>query len=122
VTEHELMQRLILAFGTHPCVRLFRQNSGKIAVRDARGTIGRVVQAGPATGCGDLTGLTAGGRRVEVEVKSAAGRMRPEQTSWGEFIRRWGGVYVVVRVDPALDAESNVRRAVAAVLAAAGYT
>lgn len=118
MTEAQLQQRLMLAFGTHASVRLFRQNSAQIAVRDRRGEIDRVVHAGPAKGCGDLTGITCDGRRVEVEVKAARGRMRPEQEAWGRFVRAWRGVHVVVRVDPKLSDDENVAAAVAAVLGA----
>lgn len=114
MTEHELQQHLLLAFGTRRELRLFRQNSGLVKVRD------RAIQVGPAPGCADLTGITSDGRRVEVEVKSAAGRQTKQQQSWERFIRGFGGVYVLVKVNPRLSDDENVNAAVTEILAQVG--
>jgi len=115
LSEHQLQQHLLIAFGTRPELRLFRQNSGLVKVRD------RAIQVGPAPGCADLTGITADGRRVEVEVKSATGRQSKQQQSWERFIRGFGGVYVLVKVDPKLSDDDNVNAAVTAVLTAVNH-
>ncbi|MEK0431446.1 MAG: hypothetical protein RL139_1250, partial [Gemmatimonadota bacterium] len=42
-------------------------------------------------------GILRGGRRLEVEVKSARGRQQPNQRAFGAMVTKYGGLYVVVR-------------------------
>ncbi len=90
--EKDLQTRILTLFGGMPELRLFRANVG-VAVpmgRDAPVRFGVVGQA-------DLNGIVRGGRRIEVEVKSPAGRRTPEQVAWGRMVEAFGGIYVVAR-------------------------
>ena len=84
-------------------MRLFRNNTGTL--RDANG---RPVQFGLARGSADLIGWSSVtitpdmvGQTVAVftsiEVKSAAGRLRPEQQQWLDAVSAAGGIAGVAR-------------------------
>lgn len=92
MTEAELMNQILLAFGARPDLKIWRSN-----VLVARDRTGRVVRAG-IKGQADISGILAPqGRRVEIEVKTATGRQRPEQKNWQAMIEAMGGIYVVAR-------------------------
>jgi hypothetical protein len=111
-SETDIQQRIRLALGTRPDVRLFRNNTGTLP--DPR--TGRPVQFGLARGSADLIGYRTVtitpdmvGQDVAVfvslEVKTPTGRIRPEQANWQRTISAAGGIAAVVRsVDDALDA------------------
>lgn len=108
--ETDLQQRIRLAVGTRPDARLFRNQVGSLP--DPR--TGRLVTFGLARGSADLIGwrtvvITPDmvGRRVAVftsiEVKTPAGRVRPEQQAWLGVVRGAGGIAGVARsIDDAL--------------------
>jgi len=112
MSETDLQQRIRLALGTRPDVRLFRNNTGTLP--DPR--TGRPVQFGLARGSADLIGYRTVtitpdmvGQQLAVftslEVKTPTGRIRPEQTNWLHTIKRAGGIAAIVRsVDDARDA------------------
>ena len=112
MSETDLQQRIRLALGTRPDLRLFRNNTGTLP--DPR--TGRPVQFGLARGSADLIGYRTVtitpdmvGQQVAVftslEVKTPTGRIRPEQTNWLHSIKRAGGIAAIVRsVDDARDA------------------
>ena len=112
MSETDLQQRIRLALGTRPDLRLFRNNTGTLP--DPR--TGRPVQFGLARGSADLIGYRTVtitpdmvGQQVAVftslEVKTPTGRIRPEQTNWLQTIKRAGGIAAIVRsVDDARDA------------------
>ena len=112
MSETDLQQRIRLALGTRPDLRLFRNNTGTLP--DPR--TGRPVQFGLARGSADLIGYRTVtitpdmvGQQVAVftslEVKTPTGRVRPEQTNWLHTIKRAGGIAAIVRsVDDARDA------------------
>jgi hypothetical protein len=102
VTEQQIQQHIRLALSRGP-VRLYRNNTGTL--RDASG---RPVQFGLAVGSADLIGWTTRtitpdmvGQQVAVftsiEVKSASGRLRPEQRQWLEAVQAAGGIAGVAR-------------------------
>jgi hypothetical protein len=102
VSEQQIQQHIRLACSTG-ATRLFRNNTGTL--RDANG---RPVQFGLAVGSADLIGWTTRtitpdmvGQRVAVftsiEVKSASGRLRPEQRQWLEAVQAAGGIAGVAR-------------------------
>lgn len=103
--ETEIQQRIRLAVGTLPDLRLWRNNSGKLP--DPR--TGRWVQFGVASpGGSDLIGYRTievtpdmVGRKVAVftaiEVKTATGRATPEQRRFIEHIRSAGGISGIAR-------------------------
>jgi len=101
VTEKELQNAILRAFGTLPVLRLWRANVG--VARLGR----RVVRFG-IPGQGDLTGILADGRRLEIEVKAATGRQTSVQQSFQEMIERFHGVYILAR------SMEDVRRELAA--------
>ena len=102
VNEQQIQQHIRLTCSTGS-TRLFRNNTGTL--RDANG---RPVQFGLAVGSADLIGwrtvtITPDmvGQRVAVftsiEVKSATGRLRPEQRQWLEAVQAAGGIAGVAR-------------------------
>jgi hypothetical protein len=102
VTEQQIQQHIRLALSRGP-VRLYRNNTGTL--RDQHG---RPVQFGLAVGSADLIGWTTRtitpdmvGHQVAVftsiEVKSASGRLRPEQRQWLEAVQAAGGIAGVAR-------------------------
>jgi hypothetical protein len=103
--ETDLQQRIRLALGQLPDIRLWRNNSGKLP--DPR--TGRWVQFGVASpGGSDLIGYRSititpdmVGQRVAVftalEVKTATGRATPAQRHFIDHIRKVGGIAGIVR-------------------------
>jgi hypothetical protein len=102
--ETTLQQQIRLAVGSRSDLRLFRNQVGSLP--DPR--TGRLVTFGLARGSADLIGwrtITIGpehiGQRIAVftsiEVKTATGRLRPEQQAWLGVVRGAGGVAGVVR-------------------------
>jgi hypothetical protein len=103
--ETDLQQRIRLALGQLPDIRLWRNNSGKLP--DPR--TGRWVQFGVASpGGSDLIGYRSititpdmVGRTVAVftaiEVKTPTGRATPAQRHFIDHIRRAGGIAGIVR-------------------------
>ena len=102
MTEQQIQQQIRLACSRGP-IRLFRNNTGTL--RDQHG---RPVQFGLAVGSADLIGWTTRtitpdmvGQQVavftSVEVKTATGRLRPEQRVWLDAVQSAGGIAGVVR-------------------------
>ncbi|MFZ9621380.1 MAG: VRR-NUC domain-containing protein [Prochlorococcaceae cyanobacterium] len=102
--ETELQQRIRLALGTRPDVRLFRNQVGQLP--DPR--TGRPVQFGLARGSADLIGwrtitITPDmvGQRLAVftslEIKTTTGRLTPAQHNWLHAVRGAGGIAGVAR-------------------------
>jgi hypothetical protein len=102
--ETHLQQQIRLALGTHPQLRLFRNNTGSLP--DPK--TGRPIQFGLARGSSDLVGwrtvtITPDmvGQQLAVftaiEVKTPKGRATPEQRAWLEAVRCAGGVAGIAR-------------------------
>ena len=102
--ETEIQQRIRLALGTRPDLRLFRNQVGQLP--DPR--TGRPVQFGLARGSADLIGWRTVvvtpdmvGQQLAVftsiEVKTATGRLTPAQRNWLEAVRLAGGAAGVAR-------------------------
>lgn len=103
--ETDLQQRIRLALGTHPLLRLFRNNSGSLP--DPR--TGRYVQFGVASpGGSDLIGwrtITVTPDLVghqlaiftAIEVKTATGRATPAQRNFIHAVREAGGIAGIAR-------------------------
>ena len=105
MNETAIQQHIRLALGRLRHVRMFRNNVGKLP--DPR--TGRWVEFGVGgTGAADLLGWRTVtvtpemvGQRlaqfVSLEVKTATGRVRPEQENWRRVVQEAGGVAAVVR-------------------------
>jgi hypothetical protein len=103
--ETDLQQRIRLALGLLPDLRLWRNNSGKLP--DPR--TGRWVQFGVASpGGSDLIGYRSVtitpdmvGQKLAVftaiEIKTATGRAAPAQQNFIDHIRQAGGIAAIVR-------------------------
>jgi hypothetical protein len=103
--ETDLQQRIRLALGMHPHLRVFRNNSGKLP--DPR--TGRYVQFGVASpGGSDLIGwrtITVEPEHVgqqlavftAIEIKTATGRITPAQHNFLEAVRKAGGIAGIAR-------------------------
>ena len=101
-SEQSIQQHIRLTCSTG-ATRLFRNNTGTLLDRN-----GRPVQFGLAKGSADLIGWTTRtitpdmvGQQVAVftsiEVKSATGRLRPDQRQWMEAVQAAGGIAGVAR-------------------------
>ena len=101
-SDQSIQQHIRLACSTG-ATRLFRNNTGTL--RDANG---RPVSFGLCKGSADLIGWTTRtitpdmvGQQVAVftsiEVKTATGRLRPEQQQWLDAVQAAGGIAGVAR-------------------------
>lgn len=100
VSEAEFQRALLIVLSAIPGVRVWRQNTGVVPVRDRNGVAERVFRAGPPKGAADITGIVEPcGWRLEVEVKSALGRVSREQSAWGAMIERMGGIHMVAKIE-----------------------
>lgn len=91
MTEHALVQSILIEFGSRPTLRLWRVNTGA-----ALGRAGFVRFGLP--GMADISGIQFGtGKRIEIEAKTETGRQTPEQKRWQLMIERFGGVYILAR-------------------------
>lgn len=104
LSEKQVQNAILRAFGTRPDMRLWRANAG-VARIDRR-----TVRFG-VPGQADLTGILPGGVRLEIEVKSAAGQQSEAQQNYQRMIERFGGLYVLAR------SVNDVRRAIGGYLA-----
>lgn len=91
MSEREIQTAIIAAIGSLPGVLVERTNTGSAV--DPR--TGRRIQFG-MPGAPDLR-VTARGRSIAVEVKSATGRQSPEQRRWQAAFEAAGGIYVLAR-------------------------
>jgi hypothetical protein len=102
--ETTLQQQIRIALGTNPETRIFRNQVGSLP--DPR--TGRLVTFGLAKGSADLIGwrtitVTQAmvGTRLAVftsiEVKTATGRLRPEQQQWIHAVTQAGGIAGIAR-------------------------
>jgi hypothetical protein len=104
MTESPLQTALLLAAPMElPDLRLFRRNVGVAAM-------GKHVVRFAIKGQCDLMGYWKGGRAIEVELKAAGGRMRPEQKQWAAFCVSWGVPHVVLQARAGETVEETVKR------------
>lgn len=92
MTEAELQAEILLAVGSRPDCRIWRNNTG--VGRTLSGQ--RVIRFG-LVGSADLLGILRGGRFLAVEVKTAKGRQSEAQRNYQRMIESMGGVYVLAR-------------------------
>jgi hypothetical protein len=91
---NELNAAILLAWGAHPSVRLWRANAGQAWVPTASGA--RPVQMN-VPGCADLIGIGPHGIFLAIETKSATDVMRESQKNFRAMVERMGGVYIEAR-------------------------
>jgi len=102
MSEQRIQQEIRLACSTGD-TRLFRNNTGTL--RDQNG---RPVQFGLCKGSADLIGWkrvtitpemvgTTHAVFLSIEVKTATGRLRPEQQQWLDAVQAAGGIAGVAR-------------------------
>jgi hypothetical protein len=92
VTEAELQAEILLAVGSRPDCRIWRNNTG--VGRSLSGD--RVIRFG-LVGSADLLGILRGGRFLAVEVKTKRGRQNEAQRNFQRMIESMGGIYVLAR-------------------------
>jgi hypothetical protein len=92
MTEAELQAEILLAVGSRPDCRIWRNNTG--VGRTLSGQ--RVIRFG-LVGSADLLGILRGGRFLAVEVKTAKGRQSEAQRNFQRMIESMGGIYVLAR-------------------------
>lgn len=104
--EAAALAEVLQALRTHPAVAWCeRMNSGAHVVEAATGR--RFIRYG-FKGCPDVLGMLKDGRLMACEVKSATGRLRPEQAAFLELVRAAGGLAFVAR--NCLDALDALKR------------
>ena len=91
--ESVLLAQILLALGSRPDCRVFRNNVGKLP--DPRS--GRWITFGLAPGAPDIICIVRGGRFIGIEVKTATGRLSPAQLSFRDMLLNLGADYVVAR-------------------------
>lgn len=95
IMRESAISKLIQLAATQAGCRLFRNTVGRL--RDPQG---RMISFGIAVGSSDLIGwCSRGGLAVflAVEVKSATGRLRPQQRTFLDAVRQHGGIAIVAR-------------------------
>ena len=92
MTEAELQAEILLAVGSRPDCRIWRNNTG--VGRTLSGQ--RVIRFG-LVGSADLLGILRGGRFLAVEVKTAKGRQSEAQRNFQRMVEAMGGIYVLAR-------------------------
>lgn len=112
--ENEFQAQIMLALGTHPSVKIWRQNVGEVPVRDRTGKVLRIFDAGPPNGAADISGFVRPeGWRLEIEVKAAKSKRSDDQEKWARNMVAGGCVYLLAEYDDAFDMQLNVQRVVA---------
>ena len=102
MTESEIQNAIHRALNSRPDTRVFRNHCGR--VQDAQG---RWHTFGLMRGSADLIGWCRG-RFLSVEVKTATGRVSPEQENWMRQVIKHGGIAFVARsVEEAIEKLEN---------------
>jgi hypothetical protein len=89
--ERAIQTEILRYLATLPGLRAWRSNTGA-----AMSPTGHLTRFG-VKGQSDISGILAGGRFLQIEVKTPTGRLSPEQERWGAMITRFGGLFIVAR-------------------------
>jgi hypothetical protein len=90
--HQELVNALLLAFGSRIDCRVWKQVTG--VFRDLNSN--RIMRVG-LNGCADLSGITMGGRRLEIEAKTGQAQQNESQKTFQAMIERYAGIYILAR-------------------------
>lgn len=91
MSEAETQAAILAHFQGHPRVALWRTNTGAVKIE------GRYLRFG-LKGQSDLQGIIAPeGRALFVEVKSATGKLRPEQEVFRRLVEKHGALWILAR-------------------------
>lgn len=106
-SESTIQNAIRVRLGKEPDLMLMRNANGNPVT-----AAGNQAHYGLPKGSSDLVGILApSGRYIALEVKSAIGKLRPEQVSHLAAVRRFGGFACVVRsVDDAIAALERARK------------
>ena len=97
-SERNIQALILMSLSEAGCL-VWRQDTGAYKAPD-----GRLIRYGLCKGSSDVIGLCPDGRFLAVEVKTATGRVRPEQVAFIDAVRRAGGRAGIARsVQDALD-------------------
>jgi hypothetical protein len=91
-SEANIQNAILVALSEAGCL-VFRQDTGAYKCPQT----GRLIKYGLCKGSSDVIGVAPDGRFLAVEVKTATGRVRPEQTRFIEAVRAKGGRAGVAR-------------------------
>lgn len=91
LSEGDTMRQIMIALSADGHA-VFRANVGLFYTRD-----GRPVSTGLPPGFSDLFGFTPQGRAFFLEIKSPAGRLRPEQAAFLDAMKKRGALAGVAR-------------------------
>jgi hypothetical protein len=92
MTESALVRAILLRFGSHPNLRLWRSQPLVARTRE-----GRVVRALP-TGYPDISGIMGGsGRAVFIECKVGRGKLTIPQMAFGAMATQFGAIWLEAR-------------------------
>lgn len=92
MSEHLLVQQILIEFGSRPGLRIWRNNTGA-----AKRRTGGLVRFG-VPGMPDIMGVLAPlGRLICVECKTATGRQSDAQKKWQAMAMSHGVPYGLVR-------------------------
>lgn len=91
--EHRIQNEVLAALGQRTDVRVWRANVGVARPLNDPSAVVRFGVPGQA----DISGILAGGRRLEVEIKAPGGVQSAQQRAFQTMITTFGGLYVVAR-------------------------
>ena len=98
--EGDIQNKVRLALGSRPDVRLFRASVGRYRLltrpeqvikigTDGQADLNGIIQGVPCPNCGHH-----GSRRLEVEIKRPGKNLDPDQVKWREMMLRFGAVHI----------------------------
>lgn len=102
--ESNIQSLILLALSNAGCIvwrcetagvwvgRVIHSQRSTVTLADAR-----MIQAGLTKGGADIIGIAPDGRFLAVEVKTATGRVRPEQAKFLQAVKDAGGIAGVAR-------------------------
>jgi hypothetical protein len=110
--ENDFRKMLLVELCKLPGVRAWPQNVAQVPLRNEKGEIFTWYDPGPPVGAADITGnIAPEGWRLEIELKSSTGSMRPGQKQWAEYCAQSGMVYARFKYDAKLTREQNITNA-----------